>query len=144
VTDIGELLPHRGHARLIERVLQWDVSAIVATTMTHRSADNPLRFEGKLASVHLVEYGAQTMALHGALRALANGGIPRSALLVSVRDFRTSVDSLESLGELTISARPLLATATSWQYAFEVSCAGQPVASGRVAAMAHDLPPPNS
>jgi len=141
VIDISELLPHRGHARLIERVVTWNETAIEVRTATHRSLDNPLRHEGRLAGVHLIEYGAQTMALHGALRSLAAGGKPKSALLVSVRNFamrRNFIDTLD--GELAISSKLQLATETSWQYSFEVTHEGEVIALGRVAAMAHGLP----
>jgi predicted hotdog family 3-hydroxylacyl-ACP dehydratase len=139
--DIGELLPHRGHARLIERVIRFDAADIVVSTATHRSLDNPLRYEGRLAGVHLIEYGAQAMALHGALRSVAAGGQPKSALLVSVRHFATSRDYIDALGgDLTITAQVQLASETSWQYSFEVMHDGDVIASGRVAAMAHALP----
>jgi predicted hotdog family 3-hydroxylacyl-ACP dehydratase len=139
VIEIGELLPHRGSARMIERVTSWDAAHLVAVTTTHRAPGNPLLREGRLASVHLVEYGAQAMALHGALRSIAAGGAPRSALLVAVRDFTTAVDYVHDLaGELEIVARELISTAAGWQYAFEVTHGQSWVASGRVAAIAHD------
>jgi hypothetical protein len=81
------------------------------------------------------------MALHGALRNLDAGLEPRSALLVAVRDFSATRDFIDDLpGELEITARLLLATATSWQYSFEALHEGELIARGRVAAMAHDLP----
>lgn len=135
--DIAELLPHRGTARMIERVVSWDDTHLVAATTTHRAPTNPLLQEGRLASVHLIEYGAQTMALHGALRSMAAGHSPKSALLVAVRDFRSSRDYIHDLaGELEIAARELISTATGWQYSFEVRHAALIVASGRVAAIA--------
>jgi predicted hotdog family 3-hydroxylacyl-ACP dehydratase len=140
VTDLAALLPHAGTARMIERVIRWDAAGILAATTRHRAADNPLRRDGRLAAVHLAEFGAQVMALHGGLRN-ATAGLPmRPALLVSVRDLvlmREFVDDLP--GELEISATPLLATPASWQYTFEVRHAGEVIASGRVAAMAQDL-----
>ncbi|HEV7606658.1 MAG TPA: hypothetical protein VGO61_04940 [Steroidobacteraceae bacterium] len=136
-----ELLPHRGHARMLERVASRDETTIVARTSTHRAETNPLRRGGRLAGVVLIEYGAQAMALHGALRRLDAGLEPQSALLVSVRDFIATRDFIDDLpGELEIVARVLLATATSWQYSFEALHEGVLIASGRVAAMAHDLP----
>ncbi len=47
---------------------------------------NPLRLDGRLGAVHLAEFGAQAMAIHGGLKTVAAGGVPRPALLVSVRD----------------------------------------------------------
>ncbi len=135
--DISDLLPHKGSARMIERAIAWDADSITAATATHRSVDNPLRCEGRLASVHLIEYGAQTMALHGALRELAAGRTPLPALLVSARDFRATRAFIDDLpGELTVRARALLVTPSNWQYEFEVLHAGSSLASGRVAAIA--------
>lgn len=137
MTDISDLLPHKGSARMLERVIAWDADSLVAITATHRSTDHPLRRDGRLASVHLVEYGAQAMALHGALRDLEAGRTPQPALLVSVRDFHASRAFLEDLpDELTVQAQALLVTPTSWQYGFEVLHAGVSLAGGRVAAMA--------
>jgi predicted hotdog family 3-hydroxylacyl-ACP dehydratase len=139
--DIGSLLPHAGTARMIERVLRWDREHIVTATSRHRAADNPLRKDGRLAAVHLAEFGAQAMAIHGGLLTQADGGAPRPALLVSVRDLVTARDFIEALaGELEVTARVLLAAAGSFQYSFEVRHAGEVIASGRVAAMAYDLP----
>ncbi len=141
MTDISELLPHRGNARQLERVISFSEEQILVSTATHRSPDNPLVHAGRLASVHLIEYGAQAMALHGALCSIATGGRPQSALLVSVRDFRCSLDYIDDLdGVLEVGARALLTNAASWQYTFEVSHAGVTIASGRVAAIAHALP----
>jgi predicted hotdog family 3-hydroxylacyl-ACP dehydratase len=139
--DLGVLLPHRGKALMLERVVRRDESLIVTRTTTHRAADHPLRHDGRLASVSLIEYGAQAMALHGALLDRDAGREPQSALLVLVRDFVATRDYIDDLdGELEISASVLLASRTSWQYAFEASHDGRLIASGRVTAMARDLP----
>jgi predicted hotdog family 3-hydroxylacyl-ACP dehydratase len=141
VTDIEGLLPHAGTARMIERVERWDREHIVAATTRHRAADNPLRKDGRLAAVHLAEFGAQTMALHGGLLNRADGIAPKPALLVSVRDLSTTRDFIDDLpGELEVTARVLLASAAGFQYSFEVHHAGQLIASGRVAAMVYELP----
>lgn len=139
--DIGSLLPHAGTARMIERVMRWDRESIVAATTRHRATDNPLRKDGRLAAVHLAEFGAQAMAIHGGLLTTADGGTPRPALLVSARDLAVSRDYIDELpGELEVTARVLLASAAGFQYSFEVRHAGEFIASGRVAAMVHDLP----
>jgi predicted hotdog family 3-hydroxylacyl-ACP dehydratase len=139
--DISGLLPHAGTARMIERVVRWDRESLVAETTRHRAADNPLRKEGRLAAVHLAEFGAQAMAIHGGLLNRADGIAPKPALLVSVRDFDCTRDYIEDLpGELQITARVLMAGAAGFQYTFEVRHAGELIASGRVAAMLYDLP----
>ncbi len=45
----SKLLPHAGSARMIERVVRWDAQEILAATTRHRSPDNPLRRDGRLA-----------------------------------------------------------------------------------------------
>ena len=138
--DIGSLLPHAGTARMIERVVSWNRESIVAATTRHRATDNPLRKDGRLAAVHLAEFGAQAMAIHGGLLTTADGGTPRPALLVSVRNLVMSRDYIDELaGELEITARVLLAGSGGFQYSFEVRHAGDLIASGRVAAMVHEM-----
>ena len=135
--DIAGLLPHAGDALMIERVLRWDDAQIEVATTRHRAADNPLRHENRLASVHLAEFAAQAMAIHGGLKTVAAGGKPQPALLVSVRDLVLKRDYIDDLaGELEITARTLLANAGNWQYEFTVRHAGEEIATGRIAAMA--------
>jgi predicted hotdog family 3-hydroxylacyl-ACP dehydratase len=141
MTDISGLLPHAGTARMIERVVRWDREQLVAATARHRAGDNPLRKDGRLAGVHLAEFGAQTMALHGGLLNRAERIAPKPALLVSVREFHCAHDFIEDLaGELQVTARVLMASAAGFQYTFDVHHAGALIASGRVAAMVYDLP----
>ena len=138
--ELDPLLPHAGTARMIERVLRWDANGIVAATTRHRAADNPLRRNGRLASVHLVEFAAQAVAIHGGLRNAADGKPPQPGLLVSARDVRTTRDHIDDLpGEIEIEAQALMINEASWQYSFTVTHAGVVIASGRVAAMAQQL-----
>jgi predicted hotdog family 3-hydroxylacyl-ACP dehydratase len=137
MADIAGLLPHAGHALMIDRVVRWDDREIEVATLRHRSPDNPLRRADRLAAVHLAEFGAQAMAIHGGLRNRAAGLPMQPALLVSVRDLELRRDYIDDLvGELRITARSLLANAASWQYLFTVLHAGERIASGRVAAIA--------
>jgi len=141
MNDFTALLPHSGTAIMLEELVSWDAREIRARTHTHRSPENPLRSAGRLAAVHLVEYGAQAMAAHGALRARAAGDEPLSALLVSVRQFESACDFIDDLdGALEIVARELLSSPTGWQYEFEAWHGTQCVARGRVAALAFPLP----
>jgi predicted hotdog family 3-hydroxylacyl-ACP dehydratase len=140
MSDLSDLLPHAGTARMIERVVAWDATSITTATSTHRAPGNPLRSDGRLASVHLIEYGAQTMALHGGLRERERGLRALPALLVSVRDFRAARAFIDDLpGDLLLVARVLLTTPASWQYEFEARHEGAAIASGRVAAIARPV-----
>ena len=131
------LIPHQGAMCLLDRVVEWDRDRIVLATSTHRASDNPLRLDGRLRAVHLCEYGAQAMAVHGGLSAQAEGKAARPGFLVSLRDVKLNVDFIDQLdGELLISAQRLLESAGSWQYSFEARHAGETIATGRAAIMA--------
>ena len=75
--EILELIPHQGAMCLWEEVVAWDQARIRLRTRSHADPDNPLCGDGMagermLRAVHLCEYGAQAMAVHGALLA---GGV---------------------------------------------------------------------
>ena len=134
---IAALIPHQGTMCLLDRVLEWDKDHIVLATASHRSPTNPLQLDGRVRAIHLCEYGAQAMAVHGGLSAQADGRTAKPGFLVSLRDVQLQVDFIEDLdGELRVSARRLMGTETSWQYAFEVQHAGRTLASGRAAIIA--------
>lgn len=132
--EISSLLPHAGAMCLLERIVEWDDESIRLQTSTHRSADNPLRSDGRLRAVHLCEYGAQAMAVHGALKSQANGEKAAPGMLVSLRSVSFSRDYIEEVeGLLLVEARCLQASATSLQYSFRVTCADELLAEGRAA-----------
>jgi predicted hotdog family 3-hydroxylacyl-ACP dehydratase len=134
---IAALIPHQGAMCLLDRVVDWDKDHVLLATATHRAADNPLRLDGRLRAVHLCEYGAQAMAVHGGLCAQADGRVARPGFLVSLRDVKLEVDYVEALdGEIYVTARRLLESAGSWQYSFEVKHGGTVLASGRAAIIA--------
>jgi predicted hotdog family 3-hydroxylacyl-ACP dehydratase len=134
---IAALIPHQGAMCLLDRVVEWDADRIVLATTTHRAPDNPLRLDGRLRAVHLCEYGAQAMAVHGGLKAQADGKTARPGFLVSLRDVKLQLDFIDQLGnELRVSAQCLLDGAGSWQYSFEVTHDGASIASGRAAIIA--------
>jgi predicted hotdog family 3-hydroxylacyl-ACP dehydratase len=134
---IAALIPHQGDMCLLDGVVEWGKEHIVLTTSTHQSPVNPLRLDGRLRAVHLCEYGAQAMAVHGGLSAQADGRAPQPGFLVSLRDVKLNVDFLEQLpGDLQVSARRLLESAGSWQYEFEVKHGADVLATGRAAIIA--------
>lgn len=134
---IAALIPHQGAMCLLERVIEWDRDRIVLSTTTHRAADNPLRLDGRLRAVHLCEYGAQAMAVHGGLSAQADGRVAQPGFLVSLRDVKLNVDYIDDLpGELLVSAHRLLENPGSWQYSFEAKHGDTVLASGRAAIIA--------
>lgn len=131
---IHELVPHTGSMCLIERIIAWDATQILAATETHRHADNPLLRHGRLDTVHLCEYGAQAMAVHGGLLAHGEGRRAPLGFLVSLRDvWLASVPVQDCAGELEVRALRLFGDGNGWQYEFTVSHDSAVLASGRVA-----------
>jgi len=119
---------------LLEDVVEWDDARIVLTTNTHRCVDNPLRVDGKLRALHLCEYGAQAMAVHGALKAAPERAPP--GMLVSLRSVTFGREYIHDLtGTLRIEAVCLQATESSQQYSFRISHDDQTVAEGRAAVL---------
>ena len=134
--DIAGLIPHAGRMRLLERVLEWDEAHIALATASHRDPHNPLRSGGRLRAIHLCEYGAQAMAVHGGLVARAGGNGIVGGLLVSLRDVRMHCAFVDGLpGELVVTGERLHDGGTSWQYAFCVTHEDALLASGRAAVM---------
>lgn len=131
-TDWIDLVPHRGRMALIDRVLGYDGERIHAQSDNHRAADHPLRRGGRLGAVHLCEYGAQAMAVHGALVARAAGGLAHPGLLVALRAVDVRAARLDDLpGPLDIHAERIQADAAAWLYRFEVRHGGAMLAGGQ-------------
>jgi predicted hotdog family 3-hydroxylacyl-ACP dehydratase len=134
-SDWARLIPHAGAMCLLDAVRAWDERSIHATSAGHARADNPLRGGHGLHAVHLAEYGAQAMALHGGLLARARGSeAARPGRLVSLREvalFEEYVDHLD--GHLDVHAECLYADDGGAQYAFRVEHRGRLLCSGRAA-----------
>ncbi|HTX24796.1 MAG TPA: hypothetical protein VMD03_09075 [Steroidobacteraceae bacterium] len=132
--EIAALIPHQGAMCLLERVLEWDAQHIVLATATHRSPENPLRGGGRLRALHLCEYAAQAMAVHGGLLARASGSQGEPGVLAALREvqlLRAYIDDLP--GELRVAAARLLASGDGRQYSFSVHHGDELIARGRAA-----------
>ena len=106
---------------LLERIEHWDASTVTLASTTHRHPDHPLATPLGLRAIHLCEYGAQAMAVHGGLSARARGERARSGLLVSLRDVALHCDFVHDLaGELIVEATRLHDSGAAWQYSFRV------------------------
>ena len=139
-SDWQQLIPHQGAMCLLDAVVRWDDAEIHALARSHRDAANPLRSDGRLRSVHLCEYGAQAMAVHGGLLAQRDGRVAAPGYLVSLRGVGLHVARIDDLaGDLDVHAEKLLAAESGWQYAFSVECAGRVLAQGRAAVMHREV-----
>jgi predicted hotdog family 3-hydroxylacyl-ACP dehydratase len=134
--QIQALIPHQGAMCLWDAVLDWDVGSIRLHADNHRDHAHPLRSGGRLRALHLCEYGAQAMAVHGGLRAQAGGGTAPPGLLVALRGVVLHVARIDDLpGPLEGRAEVLVEAAHSQQYAFVIRHAGVVIAEGRAAVM---------
>jgi predicted hotdog family 3-hydroxylacyl-ACP dehydratase len=136
-SDWRSLIPHRGAMCVLDEVVAWTPEAIHARSLSHRSPDNPLRSDGRLRAVHLCEYGAQAMAVHGGLVAREMGGVAAPGFLVALRAVELYVERVDDLREaLDVHAEKLLGDDNGWQYAFRIEHAGTLLATGRAAVLA--------
>ena len=133
---IEALIPHKHAMCLWDEVLAWDAQRIRLRTVGHRAADHPLRSDGQLRALHLCEYGAQAMAVHGGLLAAAPGVPVRPGMLVALREvvlWATRIDLLP--GPLECEAEQLAAGEDSQLYAFRIFHAGEALAEGKATVM---------
>ncbi|PXV55391.1 Predicted 3-hydroxylacyl-ACP dehydratase, HotDog domain [Dyella jiangningensis] len=134
-TDWARLIPHQGAMCLLDSVAAWDETTIHAVADSHALADHPLRGPDGLHAVHLAEYGAQAMAVHGALLSREQGETKaRPGRLVSLRDVSLAVEYVDpACGRLDVHAESLYAEPAGAQYAFRVEQNGRVLVSGRAA-----------
>ncbi|MGH8163506.1 MAG: phosphotransferase [Rhodanobacteraceae bacterium] len=132
----AQLIPHQGAMCLLDTVIDYDAMHLHARSATQTDPKNPLRTDGRLHAIALCEYGAQAMAVHGALRSREAGGRARPGFLVALREVQLHVEYVEDLrGELDVYAEQLLDAGSSLQYAFRIEHHGRVLASGRAAVL---------
>jgi predicted hotdog family 3-hydroxylacyl-ACP dehydratase len=130
------LVPHQGAMCLWDEVVDWDEGSVRVRAFNQGDPAHPLRVGGQLRAVHLCEYGAQAMAVHGGLRAQATGAIAKPGLLVALRGVELHVARIDDLpGALECSADVLSDGDGGWQYAFRIHHGARLLAEGRAAVM---------
>lgn len=130
MSELEGLIPHAGSMCLLERVVAHSAQDIECTATSHTSPENPLRRDGQLSAVHLVEYAAQAMAAHGALAA---GGVQRG-MLASLRDIRLHVGRIDDIGTpLDVKATRRIRQVTGSLYDFSIRSSGRLLCEGRIA-----------
>ena len=135
--EICALIPHDADMCLLDRVVSWDEDTIVCESDSHLSDRNPLRSGGVLSSISLIEYGAQSMAVHGGLLARNKGIKPGAGYLAALRDVKlVRCDVSRDASKLVIVAEKIMSQQGSMVYSFEISQNRQYVMSGRATVMA--------
>lgn len=125
------LIPHKGAMCLLDELVARDDSSVQMRTAKHRDPHNPLRRDGRLHAVNLIEMGAQAMAVHGALTARDAGGRHHAGWLIGARNVELSAEWIEDLPyALDVYADRLASTPTAMQYSFRIEHDGQVLAQG--------------
>ncbi|PFH28179.1 hotdog family protein [Burkholderia sp. JKS000303] len=135
---IAAHIPHDGAMCVLDRVDAWDAARIRCSATSHRDPHNPLRAQGRLASVCGIEYAAQAMAVHGALLGTqqAEQARARVGYLASVRNVDAFVDRLDTFElPLTVDAERIGGDGRSVLYGFALRCGERLLLSGRAAVM---------
>ncbi|CAB3800796.1 hypothetical protein LMG28688_05248 [Paraburkholderia caffeinitolerans] len=134
---IAAHIPHSGAMCLLDSVDAWDDTHIRCTATSHRDAHNPLRSQGRLASVCGIEYAAQAMAVHGALAGMQDSTTrPRVGFLASVRGVEARVARLDTFdAPLTVEAERLGGDGNNVLYGFTIRCGDAVLLDGRAAVM---------
>ncbi|WP_322057188.1 hotdog family protein [Paraburkholderia sp. J63] len=140
---IAAHIPHSGAMCLLDTVDAWDDTRIRCTATSHRDARNPLRSQGRLASVCGIEYAAQAMAVHGALAGMREGARqpatasrPRVGYLASVRNVEARVARLDTFeAPLSVAAERMGGDGNTVLYGFTVRCGDEVLLCGRAAVM---------
>ena len=136
-TRLRALIPHSGSMCLLDSVVEWTAEQIRCETLTHRDPTNPLRRGDHLAALHLTEYGAQAMAVHGAL--LAQGG-PQAGMLGVLRDIKLHVARIDDIPDpLVVTATRRLARSDGLIYDFAVTLRSptRTLCEGRISVVLH-------
>ena len=132
---IEALLPHVGAMRMIAEVVRWSDEDIECVACSHHDPANPLRIEGALPAACGLEYGAQAMAIHGALMA-GRDAKPQVGLLVAAHELVWHVARLDTVaGALKVRARRLLGSAHQVAYEFDVLDSQRSLVHGRASVM---------
>jgi predicted hotdog family 3-hydroxylacyl-ACP dehydratase len=117
-SEFKHLLPHNGTMLLIDEVLSWSGEEIITRCVSHQNPAHPLRLNGKLSAVHLIEYGAQTMAVHCGLLT----GRSHPGFLAAVRAAHFYIDDLDLINDaLIIQATAELQLEKGAVYQFRIS-----------------------
>ena len=140
---IASRIPHHGRMCLLDAVLDWNLERIHVRTASHRDADNPLRARGRLGIACGIEYAAQAMAVHAALKAGASHGSadtnaakPAAGVLAGVRGVRFHALFLDDVpGDLKCEALCVAGDQGSALYEFTLRSDTACLLTGRATVM---------
>lgn len=145
--EIEQHLPHAGKMSLLDKVSYADRSRLSATATSHLNSDNPLRFNGRLATINGIEYAAQAMAIHGFLLTEATlsdtplSEVPTKDKLDSIQTgYIATVRNIdinspffpENISTLLVEVEQLMSDNNGFTYQFHISCEKKTLISGKI------------
>jgi len=141
--ELCGLIPHAESMCLLDSVLEWDAGEIRCSATSHTDPGNPLRNNGRLASVHLLEYGAQAMAVHGGLLAREAGTRVLPGYLAALRSVVLQEEFIDHIPTPLLIHAQMIATLTdSFMYRFTISTESTALASARATVSARKVSTP--
>ena len=111
-------MPHSGKMLLLDQVLSVNDTSIRCRAKLHTTLDYPLRVNGRIGALALVELGAQAAAAHASLHGIGNA---HAGLLLSLRNVGIAQQDIEAITTpLHIAANRLHADESGARYRFEI------------------------
>ena len=127
--------------RLLDAVEAWDETTIRCRTATHRDANHPLRYRGRLSVSVGLEYAAQAMGVHVGLLDRDCQTAGRIGYVGSVRDVTFGAERLDdTASDLIIEATRLAEGDQSYMYRFMVALGDRAVIEGRASIFIKVMP----
>jgi predicted hotdog family 3-hydroxylacyl-ACP dehydratase len=130
--QIAALIPHGDSMCLLDEVATWDAEQIHCRSHEFSRNSNPLLDEhDRLATVLLIEYGAQAAAVHAALLQ-SNLGEKRPAYIGAVKDVEFYATFVDNSLALEIHAQCLLSSSQGAIYELTVGQGTTSLMRGRL------------
>ena len=139
--QLEPLVPHAEAMLMIDGVTAYDDRRIRCESARHRTADNPLRRNGRLSAHHAIEFAAQAAAVHGGL--IDDDRKAPLRALAAVRKAKFSRSWLDDLPDrLEINADLVMVDRQAAVYQASLSHQGETIASMRLTLMtiAEEMP----
>jgi predicted hotdog family 3-hydroxylacyl-ACP dehydratase len=130
-TQIAALIPHGSSMCLIDEVINWDNQVIHCRSNNFSSHNNPLYENDHLDTVLLIEYAAQSAAIHAALLQ-SSLGVKRPAYIGAVKDIELLARISKNFSSLEIHMNCLLQSDKGAIYEMLVLQNTQPLIRGRL------------
>jgi predicted hotdog family 3-hydroxylacyl-ACP dehydratase len=129
--QIAALIPHGASMSMFDEVVSWDANSILCRSFYTDSSQNPLMSDELLASVLLIEFGAQAAAIHAALLQ-SSLGARGPAYIGAVKQVALHKSCVNTQAAVDVEANCLLNNANGAIYEVNASQLGERIMSGKL------------